>query len=816
MTTPFRSAKTRIVTVQFLKIFSKINFYNIKCTGQQILNWLQSSKIGNNVEIYNDVLLSGELAHAYGLEIQKSQKLPFSWKYYLTGFLNRIGDPRMQGELFGQATIGVAMLQMWVFSLDFKKDFELTESDLEDIAAAINNYCPIDEEDAEKNIERIQKLRLCMTHEARQLLCSLTMINSNSLNEDKIRKFTEHLMSDNLDTKYISQKKKGVLILIQGYTEEGKQNIAYKLIQHLSHTSSSRDNVIYINSQDMLLNIIRRPNWEKGHLNPEEIWNREIEDKINDALVAQRICIVNMDIKLTLSLYSGISPIAARNCAWKISLWAHSFPLSPDDSFQNYTDPIGKPIPKRLMATVYDDKTNKVTPLQPHFSIPIYWNNKELEIDNLMWNTLERLVHSLVYPPGIDNNTQPLPLIKDTIDLSSQELIWMLVNKCGLEGLRSFFTIHKFSIELEKYDPLMNDHDDDNAIMIDSDPDVLILVYIYYLGYDNDLWRPLWARQASGRVYTINERTGDVIEVVRSLERCALLLQQDNVAYINNNEVAPHFPTDYSQNDMFLKKVNSAIGSNNNQSLDNIYVCQDLAASLIIVSVYRKDSKEYNIMNTVINRTRNSSINLWYFNTTNFLIQVSTPHGINMIRELTIKTSLLKYLNAISDTQNKHLDIDDHYEDEEEEEYEKSLDIIWMCLKATLGNLVESILTDEEYKEENMFSLMMKIDMENRVYLLGMYYGDLYHPHFHLSNKPMFTSFNIKFPLYRQVLNTQQVDYIYKEYYECISTPGKWYEFCKKWFSYHDCHIPLSNNSVGFTLWGDNWKIKEENSLSNL
>ena len=868
---------TSSITEKFLEIFSGVYFSKISLFGIDIINWLKSKHFHRDenhatphVEsLYNHLIWTGELCAE--LNINKT----FSWKYYLAGFLHDIGKPGTMKKLKrsfpstngklkklsmkGHGIVGAAMMDSWMFCEPaFKDAFDLTEDDMWDIAAVANyhmcGYFP-----QQMTSYHMNSFKACLRKEARELLCSLRKGDMESrkpsepFNQVLQNVFTNEMQNDfnGWECDSTIDKNLGVLISIQGYSGNGKTTAALKIIEYLKNKFGMKKDtdVIHVNRDVIMLKMVATEilaNEGKSVVNIPVSYgenqnnisyhdrvityreaynyyknnksrlshplNIKVNREINDALLAGRICIVDTMATLSTEIRKDIFPKLIKDCL-KIFVWVHRDPKTFTNEecmvrrgvniqdqnnvinidYQDFKNPIGYNINWLEMSSLTEYGAAKlaskdiVKTFKPHFSLPIGFNSP------LMWRSLYLLLDNVLIP-----KTNRLPLLKETLSTSLKDLVYQLVRDGGLEGMQLFFKEHKYITNLLRYDHCN-------------------IVTIAYIDGQN-VWKPRWAREARGRAYAILK--DEVKEIKKNLMRGAELLTSKHLS--NNVNETQDIHRDVEHLDDAQKEIISKFDSPIPTLLKNCYVTEKVDGSLLVVSVYKRGTVEYNIMVEVINQTPN----LWHVYVDNLLIVPATRCPIKISDDM--KDYALTCIGAavgISLSHVESLSINYIWENliknpfglliqsivhseqsNDKEEFYTNHDGLRQLNRDRIrsSNITsqsyESMLTNQTFNNNNeMVSLIFEMVCADRttiskerhcelavsykksdLYLLGMCIGDRYIPHYHFKCQ---TYKNIKLPLYRRVHNTSEVVEMLTDLDTVLTDQTTAAEYCQKWFN---------------------------------
>lgn len=421
-----------IITAEFLQKFKPIYFRTIQKTGNDILNWLQSKHFHREEDyttphretLYQHLVDCGSICNEYMVSVKKK---PFSWKYYLAGFLHDIGKPgttkrwrnRKLLTMKGHAIVGAAILDSWMFcENEFRETFNLTKSDLECIAAVTNyhmcGYFPNQTDEF-----RIDCFKACMNEEARELLCGLRVGDCNGREPKCVANDADFWDTQDEFEKLIRGKFEyekfsknfedgnGVLISVQGYSGNGKTSISKYIEKYLDY-----ENIVVVNRDAIMYEMMVQEmnqgkkedgkeipygevyNYYKNHENKREIsksLNDIMREKIQSVLSANRICIVDTMATLSPRIRTEMFPPIVKK-SLRIFVWVHRAEYmgrednNNNNDYQDYKNPIGYSIAWDKMISVTEERRRKNTT-----SLLGEEENKQLLHQRLGEN--ERLLH---------------------------------------------------------------------------------------------------------------------------------------------------------------------------------------------------------------------------------------------------------------------------------------------------------------------------------------------------------------------------------------------------------------------------------------
>ena len=495
----------------------------------------------------------------------------------------------------------------------------------------------------------------------------------------------------------------------------------------------------------------------------------KVKERINDILAAFRICVLDCNVS-PKNLADLLPPEIVQSCL-RISVRVNGDFADEDEDDENVNS-------------------------KPHFALRLDGENG--------WKSLYRLLDSVVCPRLIHHSCYAKsapPLLEDTLSLSLKQLVQYLVGNCtgGLAGAVSFFRRHNFNVQLTKYDAC-------HILTINCNK-------------SNRLFKPRWAREAGGRAYAvIDER---VFEVKRNLQRT----------------IETYKTNDYVDMASTLRK---------NKELVDCYVSQKIDGCILVVSAYPRQSKEYDVMSRIASETEGA----WSSRTKDYLIVPSTLDGIWMndrIKDyaLTCLTDVFGGIKTRSANESNNRDaiwndivkfpftelIQSILKGERFNTDAKSFYASHDGLKnlkydkrfygfggfsKTNPQRYESILTHQDMALDETDSLTLIFEMvcphpetekcyykpttsyqKSQLYLLGMFRGERYIPHYLLKNQ----KYNfVLFPLHRRVFFPSEVTDMLDEFDLVLAVDISGENYCKHYFD-EPVHGPITFHPEGFVLY---------------
>ena len=524
-------------------------------------------------------------------------------KAYLTGLLHDIGKPgtrRILGKhtaFKGHGLVGGAILENF-YTEELGDAFDLAKEDWADISTCADvhmcSYFPQQTSLLHKysvNILPIQvKNMLFILRTGDQL--GLTPIDSygkttNDIKNDVISGEHEYRKTLFSEIPFSTlDKKKGILILVQGGSSTGKSTFSLNLVNHFG-----TDKCVHINRDWYMVHWSQKMtgiNDKIGHITPTlyqtcykkyidsgKKWapqiNNHMMNDIHDGLQQGKIVIVDT-LATMFDAIEGIIPEIATN-AYRISFWLHrnelitetetmgrlGMELSAQLSAHGVTslyNPYNKNINwmKMISATEGDEDS----PYQSHLSISVGWTGIKQSIIN---HLLDKILEMYEY-----NQTLPrVPVLDQTYDLTLVELVQKLKD---LNSLEDFFKQYAYTVS--KHIPGA--------------------VGIKYIDGINQIWRPKWAREARGRFYYVVDNK--VISLKDTLQRGIEILTKAHLeaGIDETQDVSIKTNDHFDDTQQIILNTFSAVNP-----IDS-YLTGKVDGSLLIVNIYPIESDQYAII----------------------------------------------------------------------------------------------------------------------------------------------------------------------------------------------------------------------------
>lgn len=631
-----------ITAAAFTEIFSTValntSVYDKLKTGNDLLEWIQSEhfhkKVVNgktlttphNESLYEHLM---ECAIQCGLYAAK-KNYPNQWKFFLTGFLHDIGKPGCtvpRGNhlcMKGHGIVGSAIVEN-ITSEELLDTFNLTKSDISDIATAINYHmcgyhARFPREAGSLNMDSFSLL----TPEVKDLICALrigdTLAIQSSIHDEAEKEMVLSTQEDfkNIVTNTVTHSDfmirhgttKGVLIMMQGNSGQGKSTMARKLKEHLQDFGAK----VVIFSRDNYMVNISRKYMKKPSIDPSEItgaiyrealdyyvankkqWANEINSKLRKD-IKYNLLMGNIVIVDTLSTmymhFCDIIPEIAQE-SLRIAVWLHrSNEFTEDETMnrigctveeqikinkerpQDFTNPIGGNLFwENLVSVTERSEINPKEYKKPHFQMVCGWSG-------LMDSQLMHLMELVLGNYKAQSVIARPPCIEETVDMTLVQFISHLYKRGGIKLVKEMFEHTHFTIKIEEF----------------NDVQLKYIVVVKYIDGINQLWKPRWAREARGRGYAIN-CSSEVYEIKNSLIRGAELLTKAHLeeGVVDTQDVQDNGKIDTL--DTHQQTIMKTFNQKENIPLEDAYVTQKVDGSLLVVSFYPINTPEHDLMRT--------------------------------------------------------------------------------------------------------------------------------------------------------------------------------------------------------------------------
>ena len=613
-------AQKKIDGLTWNDVFSHIKSQHWHKTGKYICPHAES--------LYDHLQTCGNLCYT------KAQKEDYSSqeciKAYLTGLLHDIGKPgtmRLAGKFTafkGHGLVGGAMLENF-YTSELGDAFGLTNEDWADISTCADvhmcSYFPMQTSALHKFSVNIlpasikKMLFILRTGDNLALVPDACYPKTIEEIRDQVESGEEvyrNTLFSEMDFSEIN-KKKGVLIMLQGGSSSGKSTFAQKLmtligqekctycardwymVHEILKSIGERTNItdedispelfqqcykIYIDSEryisPVLYQLCYKMYIDSGKKCAPQI-NKHMCDDIFTGLQRGNVVIVDTMATMFDSIET-IIPEVAKN-AYRVSFWLHRNQLITEEETKGR---LGMDMKSQIGAhgtmTIYNpfnstlnwsktisgsekDNGENDNYLQSHLSISVGWTGIK---NKIIAHLCEKFTEIYAYNQRIPR----VPVIDQTMDMSLLELVQKLKD---VNGIEEFFGQYNYS--LSRYIP--------GAIGIK------------YVEGINQIWKPKWSREARGRFYYIGGEK--VVPLKNTLMRGIEVLTISHLdggitetQDINSNSLDKLDKLDSTQQ-MIMRTFSSA------NEFDS-YITGKVDGSLLIVNVYPKECEQYSII----------------------------------------------------------------------------------------------------------------------------------------------------------------------------------------------------------------------------
>ena len=532
-------------------------------------------------------------------------------KAYLTGLLHDIGKPgtrRLLGKhtaFKGHGLVGGAMLENF-YTPELVEAFGLTADDWADISTCadvhmcsyFSQHTSVLHKFSANILPTPVKKMLSILRTGDQLALVPDATYTKTL--DDIRHEVESgedeyrsTLFDEINFSTI-EKKKGVLILLQGGSATGKSTFAKRLIQmfgkekcnHINRDwymvhwtlklNGEDDDITYSNITPELYQRCYKMYIDSGKKWAPQM-NQHMSRDIFDGLQRGNIVIVDTLATMFDSIETIIPQVAKD--AYRISFWLHRNQMITDEESSNR---LGMDMTSQLAAhgdtSIYNPFNSRINwmksisgseseagnndwYLQTHLSLSIGWSNIK---SGLLYHLTDKIHHMYNYNQSIPR----VPVLEQTTDLSLQELVQVLKD---MNGIEEFFTQYAYTVSTYV-------------------PDV---VGIKYIDGMNQIWQPKWAREARGRFYYVGDMAGGkVVPMKDTLQRGIEVLTKAHLdgGITETQDVDPKSLSKLDTVQQMIMRTFSGVNPINS------YLTGKVDGSLLILNVYPKECEQYPII----------------------------------------------------------------------------------------------------------------------------------------------------------------------------------------------------------------------------
>ena len=735
-------------------------------------HWHQTSKqtCPHSESLFDHLQTCGRLAY------EKAQKENYSEKEcvkaYLTGLLHDIGKVGCRKLLSkhtsfkGHGLVGGALIENF-YTKELCDEFGLTSDDWADISTCSDvhmcSYFSTQTSILHKfsvNIlpESIKRMLYILRY-ADQL--AMTPSLDYNKTADQIKKEVEDNEQEYYSTLFNNinfediNKKKGILIIIQGGSATGKSTFAKKLINMFGVNKCNHINRDWymvhwtlklisedcnIKLKDITPELYRR--CHRLYIDSGKKWaplmNQDMSRDIFDGLQRGNIVIVDTLATMFDSIETIIPDIATS--AYRINFWLHRNNIITEDETINR---LGMDLKSQFSAhgetSLYNpfhdrinwsksisgsesDSENNDWHLQSHLSISIGWTNIKDNILNHLCNEIKTMY-------DYNQSIPRVPVLEQTMDYSLLELVQILKD---MNGIKEFFCQYGYTV---------------SSYVPDA-------VGIKYIDGINQIWKPKWAREARGRFYYIGDLTKKVIPLKDALQRGIEVLTKAHIDSVITETQDVEIKS-LEKLDPTQKHILRTFAGNNDI---NSFVTGKVDGSLIIVNIYPKESEQYPVIKhlalTYADDFTKSIVN-YCINKDLPIVTIATQGTLFISKEMQDY-----FLTAIQDVINVEIKSVDEWTAVLETFVSKILDYNSKTHLET--TCMKNICFEAYCKNRTTISRNLHTELaigydHNGFNLLGLMINNYYVPHFDLPK------YIFKQPFYYNIKNTLDVYRLMKE-----------------------------------------------------
>lgn len=581
--------------------------------------------------LYDHLIETGKLSYEEAKRLQYDKKDIV--KSYLCGVLHDIGKPgcRMESSVHysfkGHGLVGGALIEMYV-SDNLLKNFAtygLTRDDFADISLCSDcHMCGYFENRGKFDCRFHRACFKILPISTRKTLCTLRVgdqigrvpliSNDNgpfSMTIDEIKgavmntqdQFVADLMSPSSTIDLFSLLKEnrltnGVLIRLQGTSSVGKTTLAKKLSQ-------------YLESLDVKTRIISRDNfmvkWSRYYQKLEPIADEDVTPSVYQQAIDYYTSTekyfrdsIDKDMKNTITdgLFAGevvfvdtlmmAHPQSAKTVlsdackrAFRLDLWIHRADMiTEEETSSRHGIDLNKQITlhgKRSAINPFSPKTSwkALTPIteltdlehfdicKPHMAISCGWTGlKDSCVEYIMFEIKK-----------IYDFNQSIPRfmgLHHTFDMHLDQLIFFLYKQGGMDVVFEFFDYYAYRTPT----PTKQQN----------------IIGVKYVDGINQVWAPVWAREARGRFYYISDE--EVLPLKDGLQRGVEILTKAHM------EDGVNETQDISDQklDRFDKRQQKTLKTFTGDNKINGYLTGKVDGSLLEFNVYPNTCKQHPVM----------------------------------------------------------------------------------------------------------------------------------------------------------------------------------------------------------------------------
>ena len=717
-------------------------------------NWHNEGKhtTPHSESLYDHLINAGRLSYEKAVELGYNKKDCI--KAWLTGLLHDVGKTgtqilKSQHITFkGHGIVGSAILDNF-WSNNIETCFEINKQDWGDICTCTCvHMCGYFQD--QKSVDHMFNFQI-LPHSVKKMLLPLRYGDQLSLVPQSWspeygttkeildlseKEFIEHYLCEPNIVEYlnITNKNKGVVIQLLGTSCSGKTTFVNKLVnvfgsdkilhisrdEHMVKVICEKYNLKYEFNKETYQKCIKL--YHESNKRDQSIINKNMNNECLFGITQGKIVIIDSLMTMYPNIIS-VLPISVKN-SYKINIWFHRNKLITE---ADSSERLGMTLRDQII--LYDD-CNVYNPYRSGLIWSMLISNTENKIiDNTQiakadltltvgWNFCNEHVFNHLYSiidKIYDYNKQipRIPDISETYDLNLLELVTKL-HKISVLAIDEFFKQYSYIVSK----PFTN------------------VIGIKYIDGINNIWKPKWAREARGRFYYLDQN--NVIELKYGLQRGIEILtkaHRDN-GIINTQDIDETNVCESKFDDTQNMILNKFKGNN----LFKSYISAKVDGSLIIINVYPKNCKQYNIINEIITNYGDdfSKDILNYCLENNLPIVTIATQGTLLLNE-----DMQDYfLSAIQDTYNIHILIN-----------------TVVTFVNNIGDQYVALFFEAFCKNRTTNKGRLHVELavgyeENGLQLLGAMHNNIYIPHFDLPNHT-FTQ-----PFYMEVNTTETVYYI--------------------------------------------------------
>jgi hypothetical protein len=545
-------------------------------TGGDLVRWLESEHFHQLVvkgktlttphqeTLHRHSVLCAKACHDWAIEHNEDPV-----KYFIMGFLHDVGKPGTTCSvgkhlsMKGHGLVGASIVE-YVGSPEVLFEFGLTASDWADIVLAVGNHMcgyhtRFSRDPDAVNMQCFSTLPVTV----RRMLCALRVGDITAmvpweveLHADNLRRLGEtqaefergvlHRTVTGADLCHTQGLNTGVAIFVMGASGAGKTHTARDIIKKLRALGVERvehvardDHMVRISEKYMGVKDAGPTDAVEGkryraaydfYVSNNKKWAQEINasmrNAIGKALFEHKVVIIDTMATQFAPVAKDIMPNEVFG-ALRFGVWCHRSNefsteeaesrrgMTPEENIRinkprSRANPLGEGLWWADLVAVTEDVSPLFKTTRPHMAITRGQCDAGPDRDrNLDW-LCQVVADAMVYFSSLPAP----PTVEDTTDKTLLDMVRTLVNMGdtaprGIAMAKDFFVRLAFTVKVNEYS--------------DSHLGAFWTLTIKYMDGVNQLWLPLWAREARGRGYLVTPDRA-VHEVKASLVRGAELL----------------------------------------------------------------------------------------------------------------------------------------------------------------------------------------------------------------------------------------------------------------------------------------------------